>query len=194
MCSDPLFDSQNWYSDIPDFSVCLQKTILIWIPCGFLWLAAPFLIYSRMKTKQVNIPHTLLNIVSSTLAVGLVVFALADLIYFANKADSSLVDILDPVIRGLTFVLVTGLIQLNRVGGCRNSAVLWIFWTVLVIFSVPRLYSQLRREIDGDIDGDITETVSNIMTFVIIFTLWILAFFMDAQPAYGVGQGKHYKT
>ena len=185
-------DSRNWYSDIPDFSVCLQKTILIWLPCGFLWIAAPFLIYNRMKSKAVHIPHTLLNIVATTLAIGLVVFSLADLIYFSNKSNSSFVDIMDPIIRGLTFVLVTGLIQLNRIRGSRNSAVLWIFWTIFSLLSIPRLYSQLRREISGEIVGDITESVSNILTFVIIIIQWILAFFMDARPIYAIGEGEYF--
>ena len=61
VCHDPLLDSRHWHADVPDFSVCLQKTILIWVPCGFLWLCAPFLIYNRLKSKQVQIPHTLLN-------------------------------------------------------------------------------------------------------------------------------------
>ena len=193
MCQDPLFDTRHWYTDIPDFSVCLQKTILIWLPCGFLWAAAPFLIYRRLKqTKQIQIPHTLLNIVATILAVGLVVLALADLIYFANDAAASLVDILDPTLRGLTYVMVTILIQLNRIRGCRNSAVLWIFWTMSLILGVPRLYSQLRREVDSSIDGDLTETISYIVTFVSIFAQWILAFFMDARPTYAIGEGETF--
>ena len=190
MCSDPLFDSRHWYTDIPDFSVCLQKTILVWLPCGFLWLCSPFLIYNRLQSKQVQIPLTLLNVVATILAGGLVALATADLITMSLRSDSSLVDILDPLIRGLTMVMVTVLIQLNRLRGCRNSAVLWLFWTMFFIFSVPRVYSQIRREVDDDIPDDMQETTSYILTFVIIIIQWILAFFMDAKPAYAIGEGE----
>ena len=192
VCHEPLLDSRHWHAEVPDFSVCLQKTILIWVPCGFLWLCAPFLIYIRLKSRHVQIQHTLLNIVATILAVGLVVFALADLIYFANDGQASLVDIIDPILRGVTWVLVTVLIQLNRMRGCRNSSVLWIFWTLFVLLSVPRIYSQMLRETAPDMEGDLTETLSYIMTFVIIFTQWILAFFMDKRPMYASGEGNYY--
>ena len=190
MCSDPLFDSKHWYTDIPDFSVCLQKTLLIWLPCGFLWLCSPFIIINRLRSKQVHIPLTLLNTVSTILAAGLFTLATADLVTMSLRSDSSPVDIADPLLRAVTMILVSVIIQLNRLRGCRNSAVLWIFWTMMFIFSVPRVYSQLRREIDDQIRGDMQETTSYILTFVIIIIQWILAFFMDAKPAYTIGEGE----
>lgn len=39
---EALLDSRlTWDTPDPDPSVCLQKSILIWLPCGFLWLLAP---------------------------------------------------------------------------------------------------------------------------------------------------------
>ena len=50
----------------------------------------------------------------------------------------------------------------------------------------------MLRETAPDMEGDLTETLSYIMTFVIIFTQWILAFFMDKRPMYASGEGNYY--
>ena len=191
VCSDPLYDSAQWNASVPDISVCLQKTIPVWIPCGFLWLAAPFLIYSLLKSKHVGIPPTLLNIVATILALGLFVFALFDLIFFTALHSGAPVDILEPILRALTWLLTVVILQLNRLRGCRNSPVLWLFWTSFLLLSLPRLYSQIKREVDTEgSSGFLTETISFGFTFLIIFGQWILAFFMDAKPAYSTGEGK----
>lgn len=57
---------------------------------------------------------------------------------------------------------------------------------------MPRVYSQLRREVitEEDSEGDLVETISYILTFVVILISWILAFFMDAKPVYTVTKGR----
>ena len=57
---------------------------------------------------------------------------------------------------------------------------------------MPRVYSQLRREVitEEDSEGDLVETISYILTFVVILISWVLAFFMDAKPVYTVTKGK----
>jgi len=189
--TDPLVDTTvMWNTHSPDFSVCLQKSLLVWLPCGFVWVLTPFLIYRLFSSKSLYIPHTLLNIVQTVLAAGLGIFAGADLIYFSTKSHANMVDLLDPIIRGLTWLLVMGLVQLGRARGSRNSAVLWIFWLLSIIFSIPRLYSQAKRELDSTTASDKTEVVSNTLTLAIMVLQWILAFFMDAKPAYAVGEGQ----
>ncbi|XP_066550054.1 ATP-binding cassette sub-family C member 2 isoform X2 [Amia ocellicauda] len=38
----------------PDLPVCLERTVLVWIPLGFLWLCAPWHIYSLFKKSNSN--------------------------------------------------------------------------------------------------------------------------------------------
>ena len=58
LCHDPLLDPRLWHADVPDVSVCLQKTILIWVPCSFLWICAPIVILSRLRSsKQVTLKY-----------------------------------------------------------------------------------------------------------------------------------------
>ena len=205
LCGDEdFFDSRlSWDTDDPLVSVCVQKSLLLWLPCGLLWLLAPLQGYRLLRSKARHIPHSLLNVVKTVLAIGLLILAIADLITFASSAGSKL-DLLDPVLRGITWVLVAALIEAERTRGVRNSALLWVFWLVYLLCQVckvysknleerkkysqaPRVYSQVRREAKG-LEGT-AELVSNSLTYAIVLLQWILSFFMDSQPEYVIGTG-----
>uniref|UniRef100_A0A4W5L606 ABC-type glutathione-S-conjugate transporter n=1 Tax=Hucho hucho TaxID=62062 RepID=A0A4W5L606_9TELE len=34
--------NRTWYTDKPDLTECFQNTVLVWFPCVYLWLLAPF--------------------------------------------------------------------------------------------------------------------------------------------------------
>ena len=73
--------------------------------------------------------------VKTVLAIGLLILAIADLITFAISGGSTM-DLLDPVLRGITWVLVVALIEAERTRGVRNSALLWVFWLVYLLLQV----------------------------------------------------------
>ena len=148
LCGDEdFFDSRlSWDTDDPLVSVCVQKSLLLWLPCGLLWLLAPLQGYRLLRSKARHIPHSLLNVVKTVLAIGLLILAIADLITFASSAGSKL-DLLDPVLRGITWVLVAALIEAERTRGVRNSALLWVFWLVYLLCQVCKVYSKnLKKE------------------------------------------------
>lgn len=40
--------NRTWYTNNPDFTQCFQNTVLVWLPCLYLWMCAPiYLIYLR---------------------------------------------------------------------------------------------------------------------------------------------------
>ena len=137
LCGDEaFFDPQiSWDTEDPTISVCLQKSLMLWLPCGLLWLLAPLQGYRLMRSKARHIPHSLLNVVKTVLAIGLLILAIADLITFAISGGSTM-DLLDPVLRGITWVLVVALIEAERTRGVRNSALLWVFWLVYLLSQV----------------------------------------------------------
>ena len=71
MCSSDLWDltwalnnrthAPDYYG--PDFTACFQTTVLVWIPCAFLWLlGAPFEIVSRWgKGVSIKSESTTIN-------------------------------------------------------------------------------------------------------------------------------------
>lgn len=34
--------NRTWYTANPDLTQCFQNTVLVWVPCIYLWLLAPF--------------------------------------------------------------------------------------------------------------------------------------------------------
>ena len=44
----------SWNTSQPDLTLCFQKTILVWIPCWFLWLMIPLLIYMLRRSNLRN--------------------------------------------------------------------------------------------------------------------------------------------
>ena len=54
--------NQTWNTETPDFPECFHQTVLVWVPCGFMWLFAPFEIYQIITNKDENIPWSLVNI------------------------------------------------------------------------------------------------------------------------------------
>lgn len=40
--------NRTWYTANPDLTQCFQNTVLVWLPCFYLWMCAPiYLIYLR---------------------------------------------------------------------------------------------------------------------------------------------------
>ena len=42
-CISPIWDiNLTWNTTDPDFTPCFHKTVLVYIPCGFLWIFSYF--------------------------------------------------------------------------------------------------------------------------------------------------------
>ena len=202
LCGEEAFlDSRlTWDTTDPDPSVCLQKSLLIWLPCGFLWLLAPIQVgamsspcphhvltmsspclrhvlamfspcphlvltmsllrphlvltmsspllgtfspctphvqvYRLYRSKARHIPHSLLSVVKTVLAGGLLLLALADLVTFAVLGSGGRLDMAEAVVRAATWCLVVALVQAERARGCRNSPLLWVFWLLYILTQV----------------------------------------------------------
>ncbi|UYV60329.1 hypothetical protein LAZ67_1000846 [Cordylochernes scorpioides] len=52
----------TWDTNDPRFTGCFHKTVLVWIPCGFLWVFAPLETYFLLRSAKKYIPWTALNI------------------------------------------------------------------------------------------------------------------------------------
>jgi len=59
----PLQDwNLSWNTTDPDVTLCFEKTVLIWMPCLFIWLFAPLEVYYLVKSKYRDIPWNWLNL------------------------------------------------------------------------------------------------------------------------------------
>uniref|UniRef100_A0A0B7BKW2 Uncharacterized protein n=2 Tax=Arion vulgaris TaxID=1028688 RepID=A0A0B7BKW2_9EUPU len=57
-CGGPFWNSSlllnNWW---PQFTPCFINTILVWVPCGYVWLLLPYFLHDVHNKLSVNILH-----------------------------------------------------------------------------------------------------------------------------------------
>lgn len=52
----------TWEVEDPDFNICFEKTVLVWIPCVFLWCLSPLDVLYIAKSRLRSVPWSWLNI------------------------------------------------------------------------------------------------------------------------------------
>jgi hypothetical protein len=73
----------TWFTDSPDFTPCFHKTVLVYLPCAFLWILSPIEIRSNLISKKRFIAWTWVNI-SKLVSTGLLcVLAILELVRFS---------------------------------------------------------------------------------------------------------------
>lgn len=126
-----LFKDTNltWYTNKPDLTECFQKTILVWVPCIFLWIFSTMEAYYLLNSKRRNIPCTWLFISKQVLTIGLIILCIIDLgttIYKSTYEEVYNVDYYTPCIQIITFVSVTVFCNLF-------SSTLWFYSALFLI-------------------------------------------------------------
>ena len=88
-CQDPLWDSNlTWYTDNPDFTTCFHQTVLVYVPCFFLWILTPLQWYQAKKSIDSFVPWSLLSLLKFGLTSILIILALIGKHFFASKSLS----------------------------------------------------------------------------------------------------------
>ncbi|XP_045485372.1 multidrug resistance-associated protein 1 isoform X2 [Pieris rapae] len=188
-CGSKFWDSNlTWNTDSPELTPCFQKTVLIWIPCAFLWVGALLEIYYILNSKERNIPWNIFNISKLILTILLIVLKFVDLgvtVHKASKVDEEVfnVDFYAPVVKILTFVLAATLLYYNRKCGMRASGVLFFFWLLLILASLPQFRSEI---IDHQQLAEDENVQYNFVSYMIYYSLILLMFvlncFADLPP------------
>lgn len=97
----------TWETDDPDLTPCFQKTVLVWVPCVFLWTCCFFEVYYIINSKKRDIPWTFLNILKCVVTATLVILTVVDLVTsLRSETPVYNVDIYSPLIKILTFVSI----------------------------------------------------------------------------------------
>lgn len=108
-----LIFSQNttlsWNTTNPELTECFQKTVLVWVPCIYLWLAAFLDAYYVLNSKEKNIPWNPLNITKLIVTCLLIVLKFVDLgvaVHRASADENNVfnADYFSPALKIATFV------------------------------------------------------------------------------------------
>ncbi|XP_076297622.1 multidrug-Resistance like Protein 1 isoform X1 [Lasioglossum baleicum] len=185
-CGSKFWDDKlTWNTDDPDIPECFQKTMLIWVPCAFLWLLAAMEVYYLTSSKKKNIPYTWLYISKQVLLALLIVLSIVDLgvaIHRRTYETVFNVDYYTPCVKIVSFVLAFTLVVYNKKRGMRTSGLLFLFWFLLAICGVVQYRSLLRLYIEkGDVNYSF---VSYMIYYPAVVLIFLLNFLVDAEPSY----------
>uniref|UniRef100_A0A673GXS6 ABC-type glutathione-S-conjugate transporter n=1 Tax=Sinocyclocheilus rhinocerous TaxID=307959 RepID=A0A673GXS6_9TELE len=130
----------TWYTAHPDLTQCFQHTVLVWFPCFYLWVCAPFYcLYlrfydnGRISLSSLCCAKTVKIFVSTCLSC-LMVFCPVLLVILTEIHCLQILAVL--------------LIHLERLRGFRSSVFLFLFWTLAVICSLVPLRANIQAIID----------------------------------------------
>ncbi|KAJ8673709.1 hypothetical protein QAD02_004971 [Eretmocerus hayati] len=176
----------TWNTEDPDLTECFQKTVLIWTPCIFLWAFSSFEAYYLLKSKKRNIPLTWLFIVKFILTAFLILLSAVDLGKSIYDSQSAIivykVDFYTPLVKIFTFVLALVLLFYNSKFGMRTSGLLWQFWLLLSLCGVVQYRSLLRKNYSDSESS--YQFVSYMIYYPVILVMFLLNFFVDAEPKF----------
>ena len=88
-CVGPLWDSDlTWHASHPDFPPCFHKTVLVLVPCAFLWMLMPLELYlNKISTKR-GIPWSRINGLKLGLTLGLTLLSVLELAYYIYQVQN----------------------------------------------------------------------------------------------------------
>ncbi|XP_041981791.1 multidrug resistance-associated protein 1 isoform X4 [Aricia agestis] len=185
-CGSKFWDSNlTWYTEDPEFTECFEKTVLIWVPCAYLWLAALLDAYYILHSKERNIPWNILNISKLVATCVLILLKLVDLgvaVHKSSKDDEDVfsADYYSPLVKIATFILSATLLFYNRKYGMRASGVLFFFWLLLAIAGIPQLRTEIREHSRRADDENVQYNfVSYMIYYPVVLLMFVLNCFAD---------------
>uniref|UniRef100_A0A8C0BW99 ABC-type glutathione-S-conjugate transporter n=1 Tax=Buteo japonicus TaxID=224669 RepID=A0A8C0BW99_9AVES len=102
--------NQTWYTNTPRFTWCFERTVVVWIPCAYLWICFPFYyLYLRHKTKgYIRMSHIfkakmVLGFILVILCFSNVFFVLWEISQGIPRAP---VFFISPAVVGITMVIL----------------------------------------------------------------------------------------
>ena len=110
-CGSPFWDyNKVWNTTDPDFTEYFHQTVLVWIPCTFLWLFSPIETYFLLYSKDLNIPWSSVNISKLVVNFLLIILAIVGIGHAVFQANSNVkvaaVYYVTPSILLITFVSI----------------------------------------------------------------------------------------
>ncbi|XP_067333226.1 multidrug resistance-associated protein 1 isoform X2 [Channa argus] len=188
--SDPFWDwNRTWNTPSPDFTQCFQNTVLVWIPCFYLWLCAPiYLIYLHSHNRG-YICMSLLN--KAKTAVGLLLWMIcwSDVFYsFWERNHSSNVPapvlLVSPTLLGLTMLLATLIIQYERMKGVQSSGVMLIYWLLALLCATVIFRSKILQALDQPSTVCVWRYTTFYMYYALLLVALILSCLTDQLPLF----------
>uniref|UniRef100_A0A8C7QWB8 ABC-type glutathione-S-conjugate transporter n=1 Tax=Oncorhynchus mykiss TaxID=8022 RepID=A0A8C7QWB8_ONCMY len=168
----------------PDLTECFQNTVLVWFPCVYLWLLAPFYAL-KLYCHDCGCIRISTLCTAKTVRVSRLTFTIR-----CNASHTNLTlthcHTLSPSL-SLTLplspqVLAICIIQLERIRGCRSSVFLFLFWVLAVVCSLVPLRAKIQLVMYEGITTDIVRYTAFFSYFSLQLAQLFLCCFADQPP------------
>uniref|UniRef100_A0A5F8GB70 Multidrug resistance-associated protein 1 n=1 Tax=Monodelphis domestica TaxID=13616 RepID=A0A5F8GB70_MONDO len=178
----------TWHTDNPDFTKCFQNTVLVWVPCVYLWACFPFYFLYLCRHNRGYIQMIHLNKAKTALGFLLWIVCWADLFYSFWERSQSIyrapVFLVSPTLLGITMLLATFLIQCERRKGVQSSGVLLTFWLLALLCAGIVFRSKVLHALRASDKIDIFRDVTFYIYFLLVLAQLILSCFSDHSPLF----------
>ncbi|XP_054363501.1 multidrug resistance-associated protein 1 isoform X3 [Mirounga angustirostris] len=187
--SDPFWAWDiTWNTSNPDFTKCFQNTFLVWVPCSYLWVCFPFYFLYLSRHDRGYIQMTYLNKTKTALGFLLWIVCWADLFYsFWERSWGKFlapVFLVSPTLLGITMLLATFLIQLERRKGVQSSGIMLTFWLLALLCALAILRSKIMTALKEDAEIDVFRDVTFYIYFSLVLMQLVLSCFSDRPPLF----------
>ncbi|KAK9957353.1 hypothetical protein ABG768_011605 [Culter alburnus] len=187
--SDPFWDwNRTWQTHNPDLTPCFQNTLLVWIPCLYLWLFAPFYILYLKSHDCGYICMTHLNRAKTVIGFTLWLICWADVFYSfwerSRGATIAPVYLVSPTMLGITMLLATFLIQYERMKGVQSSGVMLNFWLIAIVCATVTFRSKILLALNEPASVDVFKYTTFYIYYAMLLISLILACLSDQPPLF----------
>uniref|UniRef100_A0A8D0L527 Multidrug resistance-associated protein 1 n=1 Tax=Sphenodon punctatus TaxID=8508 RepID=A0A8D0L527_SPHPU len=178
----------TWHTENPDFTKCFQNTVLVWIPCIYLWSCFPiyFLYLHYHDRGYIQMSH--LNKAKTALGFLLWIVCWADLFYSFWERNQNIIRapvfLVSPTVLGITMLLATFLIQYERMKGVQSSGIMLFFWVIALLCATVIFRSKILHALNMETEVDVFRYVTFYIYFVLVLIQLILSCFPERPPLF----------
>uniref|UniRef100_H3DGG8 ATP-binding cassette, sub-family C (CFTR/MRP), member 2 n=1 Tax=Tetraodon nigroviridis TaxID=99883 RepID=H3DGG8_TETNG len=187
-CGSTFWNASYLDREDPDLPLCVEQTVLVWIPLGFLWICAPKHLISLFGSCMVQNKHlSKLYVCKQLVASLLFLTAIAGLgltlgeDYGPTEGTPSstknpAVFLTNPILFAVSWILVL-LCQegVRRREGAVDSATLFTFWLLIIVCQIFPFQTLVRKALREEITD-----LPRFCLFFICFGLEVIALFLSA--------------
>ncbi|KFW01139.1 Canalicular multispecific organic anion transporter 1, partial [Eurypyga helias] len=169
-----------------DLPVCFQQTVLVWVPLGFFWILAPWqLLPISQHPRWAGSPLMAAPLSPQVLATLLMLTAVAELaLAFVEDTEQDplpAVHYTNPSLYIATWLLVLLIHDARRFCLCRDSGILFCFWTLSLLCGILPFQSLIRRALQAPI-SDMPRFVLFFISYGLQLLLFLVSGFSDITP------------
>ncbi|XP_029946251.1 multidrug resistance-associated protein 1 [Salarias fasciatus] len=188
--SDPFWDwNRTWNTSNPDLTPCFQNTVLVWVPCIYLWICVPvYLIYLRSHNNgYICMSH--LNKAKTAVGFLLWMVCWSDVFYslWERSHGGSVpapVLLISPTVLGLTMLLAAIVTQYERMKGVQSSGVMLVFWLLALLCASVSFRSKILQALQQPLTVSVWRYTTFYLYYALLLVALVLSCLTDQPPLF----------